>query len=377
MPLKDIPARYWRGFQPELFEALETELGPLGARYERLIQVFEFVLVEKFLWSGRIPGRPAKDRVALARAFLAKAVFDLPTTRDLIERLEVDSKLRRLCGWSSVRAVPSEATFSRAFAEFALRSLPGRLHEALIKRTLGDHLVGHISRDATAIEAREKPAPKLPETPKPKRKRGRPRKGEERPREPSRLERQRSMPLAGMLAELPQACNVGSKRNAKGHQVSWIGYKLHIDSADGGIPVSCILTSASMHDSQAAIPLAEMTAARVDNLYDLMDSAYDAVDIRAHSASLGHVPIIDNNPRRSAERKQELRREATARRAIGYQYPESRRYRERSTAERVNARLKDEFGGRHLRVRGHGKAYCHLMFGILALSVSQLLRLQI
>ena len=42
----------------------------------------------------------------------------------------------------------------------------------------------------------------------------------------------------------------------------------------------------------------------------------------------------------------------------------------------MNARLKDEFGGRHLRVRGHGKAYCHLMFGILALSVSQLLRLR-
>ena len=135
-----------------------------------------------------------------------------------------------------------------------MRSLPGRLHEALIRRTLGDHLVGHISRDATASEAREKPAPKPPETPKPKRKRGRPRKGEERPREPSRLERQRSMPLTGMLAELPQACNVGSKRNAKGHQVSWIGYKLHIDSADGGIPVSCILTSASMHDSRAAVP---------------------------------------------------------------------------------------------------------------------------
>ena len=93
-------------------------------------------------------------------------MFDLPTTRDLIERLEVDSKLWRLCGWSSLRAVPSEATFSRAFAEFALSSLPGRLHEALIKRIPGDHLVGHISRDATAIEAWDKPAPKPSETPR-------------------------------------------------------------------------------------------------------------------------------------------------------------------------------------------------------------------
>ena len=130
-----------------------------------------------------------------------------------------------------------------------------------------------------------------------------------------------------------------------------IGWKLHIDSADGGIPVSCILISASMHDSQAAIPLAEMTAARVDSLYDLMDSAYDAVEIRTHSESLGHVPIIASNPRRSVERRQELRSEAAARRAIGYTFPEDQRYRERSTAERVNARLKDEFGGRHLRVR--------------------------
>jgi hypothetical protein len=43
--------------------------------------------------------------------------------------------------------------------------------------------------------------------------------------------------------------------------------------------------------------------------------------------------------------------------------------------ERVNARLKDEFGGRHLRVRGGAKIMAHLMFGILALSVDQLLRL--
>ena len=33
------------------------------------------------------------------------------------------------------------------------------------------------------------------------------------------------------------------------------------------------------HDSQVATPLAEMTARRVTNLYDLMDSAYDAAAI--------------------------------------------------------------------------------------------------
>ena len=43
--------------------------------------------------------------------------------------------------------------------------------------------------------------------------------------------------------------------------------------------------------------------------------------------------------------------------------------------ERVNGRLKEEFGGRNVHVRGHAKVLCHLMFGMVALTVSQLLRL--
>jgi hypothetical protein len=43
---------------------------------------------------------------------------------------------------------------------------------------------------------------------------------------------------------------------------------------------------------------------------------------------------------------------------------ETIRYNERSTVERVNGRLKEEFGGRMVRVRGHAKVMCHLMFGI-------------
>ena len=182
------------------------------------------------------------------------------------------------------------------------------------------------------------------------------------------------MTLPQMLEDLPSVCDVGVKRNAKGHQESWIGFKLHIDAADGGIPVSCVLTSASVHDSQVAIPLATMTDARVTNLYDLMDAAYDAPEIRAHSESLGHVPIIDLNPRSTA-RKLELKTEAQAQRTVGHVYPEALRYHERSTVERVNGRLKDEFGARQIRVRGPAKVMCHLMFGILALTVDQLIRL--
>ena len=61
---------------------------------------------------------------------------------------------------------------------------------------------------------------------------------------------------------MPTACDVGSKKNSKGYKETWIGYKLHLDVACGQIPVSCVLTSASVHDSQVAIPLMTMTPAR-------------------------------------------------------------------------------------------------------------------
>ena len=86
-----------------------------------------------------------------------------------------------------------------------------------------------------------------------------------------------------------------SKRNAKGHQESWIGYKLHIDSADGEIPISCVLTSASVHDSQVAIPLASMTAAQVTNLYDLMDSAYTMLR-RSNSTAASSIMFRSSTP---------------------------------------------------------------------------------
>ena len=376
MPLRETLSDYRRALQGQLFPWLEEELGPLGERYKHFVTLLELVRLESLVrhWPG-VPGCPRKDRRALARAFLAKAVFNIPQTGMLIERLGVDKTLRRLCGWERLGAIPSAATFSRAFAEFAASALPGRLHEALIVRTHEDRLVGHISRDATAIEGREK-AFKTARPESRKRRRGRPRKGEERPRDIRRLERQSAMSLPEMLADLPRHCAVGAKRNAKGYQTSWIGYKLHLDVADGSIPVSCLLTSASLHDSQAAIPLATMTAARVTSLYDVMDSAYDAPEIRAMSRALGHVPIIDINPR-TAGYKRQLAAEARARRRAGYRLAEEVRYNQRGAVERVNGRLKDDFGGRNVRVRGHDKVMCHLMFGILALTVDQLMRLLI
>jgi Transposase DDE domain/Transposase domain (DUF772) len=375
MPLLQLLSSTWHHIQDSLFPQLREEVGPLTDQHKRVIVVLDVARIEAFVevWSD-LPGRPPADRQALARAFVAKAVLGLPQTNQLIDRLIADATLRRLCGWETRGQIPSESTFSRAFAEFAASALPARVHEALIKATHAERLVGHIARDSTAIDARERPAPK-PVQAAPQRKRGRPRKGEAPPppKEPRRLERQGAMTLSEMVADLPSWCDVGAKCNAKGYLTTWIGYKLHIDTADGDIPVACLLTSASLHDSQVAIPLAQITAQRVTNLYDLMDSAYDAPEIYAASRALGHVPIIDPKPRRGT--KAEHAAEARAKRRANYQLAEERRYDERTAAERVNGNLKDNYGACDVRVRGHDKVFCHLMFGILALTVEQLMRL--
>jgi len=194
-----------------------------------------------------------------------------------------------------------------------------------------------------------------------KKKRGRPGKSETREVKPGKLEQQQGKPLAQLLRELPRDCDRGSKSNAQGYKNSWNGYKLHLDTADCGIPVSALLSSASMHDSLAAIPLSLMTAQRVTNCYDLMDAAYCSSVLREHSRSLGHVPLIDHNPRRGEK--------------IEFAPCEVQRYKERTGAERTNGRLKDDFGGRNIRVKGNAKVMSHLMFGVLALTADQLLRL--
>lgn len=368
----------WFNIQGKLFPYLEEKIikEPLTNKMKTAVAILEVVRIENFIFTPKYyHGQPPKYRKKIARAFVIKAVYNFPTTRVLIEMLKTNPALRRICGWEKASEIPHESMFSRAFAEFAENGLTNRVHKAVVEEHPGDRVLGHNSRDSTAIEVREKPLKKKKGQKKAKGKRGHPKKGEEVKKEPTRLERQQKMTLEEMLEDLPKACDVGTKKNSKGYKESRVGYKLHIDAVDGHLPVSCILTSASVHDSQVALPLAEMTNTRVSNCYDLMDAAYDSPIIRSHSESLGHKPIIDINPRRNTALKDEIELEKKRKKIINFKTAEDIRYNERTNVERVNARLKDEFGGKMVRVKGWAKVTAHLMFGILALTADQLPRL--
>ena len=302
MKLRETVSWLMGSLQMNLFPRLEQCWeSPLTEKERQLVRILEVLEVQKYVFreaSTQRLGRKRLEREAIARAFVAKAVYSHPYTRRIIEALNSAPNLRRICGFVRRSDIPSEATFSRAFEEFAQSQLGERVHDALVKDRVKPLLVGHVSRDATAIEGREKPI-KKPKKEKPAaRKRGRPRKGEAREvKEQKRLDRQCSQTAREALQDLPVHCDVGTKKNSKGYQETWIGYKLHVDVIDCGLPISAVLTAASLHDSQVAIPMIKMTSDKVTYLYDLMDSAYDAQEIYKVSKSLGHVPIIDKNPR--------------------------------------------------------------------------------
>ena len=351
-----------RSLFPKLEECWQS---PLTEKEQQLVRILELIRIEKFVpcrASDQRMGRKLREREAIARSFVAKSVYGIAFTRGLIEVLNTTPSLRRICGFERVSAIPSESTFSRAFAEFAKSKLGERVHAAIVENSLKTELIGHISRDSTAIDGREKPVKKAPKEKATPRKRGRPAKGEERkPKEPTRLERQCDQTAQEALKELPALCDVGTKKNSKGYKETWIGYKLHADVNDCGLPISVALTAASLHDSQVAIPLMKMSSAKVQYLYDVMDSAYDAGPIYEISRNLGHVPLIDKNPR-----GQEV---------VPMAPHEALRYNERTAVERFNSRMKEEFGADNVMVRGASKVMMHLMFGILALFADHLIKL--
>jgi hypothetical protein len=397
LTLKSQVDKFSHVLQQQLLPLMEEALGKLGEPAQRVVQVLAMIPLRRFVpvasgWNGR----PSRDRYAIACAFVAKAVYNFGTTRQLLDRLQSDPQLRGICGWKCRQDVPHESTFSRAFAEFAAMALPQFVHEALIADTQRGRLIGHISRDSTAILARERfpepaasnkksaganqqkkdkparrkmgpigPAPRYKRT---GRKGSRKRKAKGAPQ--TRLELQ-AMGQQVDLRQLPADCNIGVKRSSQGATQYWRGYKLHLDVADGQIPITTLVTSANLHDSQAAIPMMLESSRRVTYLYDLMDSAYDAEVIRKCSERLNHVPIIDWKTRRGA--KTELACRETEQ--PDFSPAERIRFRERTSVERVFGRLKDEFGARHVRVRGAAKVSAHLLFGVLALTADQILRL--
>ena len=111
----------WRALEQGLFPFMMNEVGELTEKNKVFVAVCEAAVkpetFEYAKWKGI--GRPPVDHMAVYKAFLFKAVHDVPTTKEMIERLMLEPQSRRLCGWIWPEDVPCEAKFSEVNKEFS------------------------------------------------------------------------------------------------------------------------------------------------------------------------------------------------------------------------------------------------------------------
>jgi hypothetical protein len=365
--------------EQSLFPKLQESIGSLSPKEEKLIKILDFAEIEKFVSTVHITN-PPKDREEMARAFIAKQVYNLQTTRELIDRLTIDRTLRLLCGWRHCNEIPSESKFSRVFKEFSQQSIATKAHDVFIENYLSETLFFYSSIDSTAIELREK-AVKQEKEIKPKRRQGRPKKGEELPpKKPTILQQQENMNEANeMLSLISTESNTSIKQNSKGNRHRWTGGKLHLSVVDGDIPITAIYSSASVHDSSLALPLIKQSSQKVNYLYDLADAAYDNKIIKSYSQKQNHRPIIDINPKNSKKLKEKIALAKSEKKILQplklYNDSDDRHYNQRTSVERVNAYLKDSYGCSKIYYQGAQKVAAVLAFAVLSVCITQSLKL--
>ncbi len=200
----------------EVFEGYVTD------EHRAFIQMLR--VIEEFLplcdRPGNVVGRKSYDETAMVRSCLAKQFFNIGTVTSLRNRLLSDPSLRQICGFSTV---PSEATFSRRYVQYAHEKLMERTLGPLVSSYLDGRIVGHVSRDSTAIEARERARNTKKEV-KPKGKRGRPKRGSEpKEKKQSVLEKQLGQTAEQVIGELNALCSWGCKLNSQGNPYYWKG----------------------------------------------------------------------------------------------------------------------------------------------------------
>ena len=333
-------------YQKEIFPELKLDFGYLTSKHEQLIQVLDLIDLDEIypqvMWDSDF-GRPVKNRHALVASFIARAIWNMSYTKDLIAYLKVDRALRVICGFDGrTTEIPSASVFSREFAKLSRLGIAQKIQKHLIVEHCSNTLYEHVAFDASSIEVAEK--------------------DKKVAKKERTVEAQRKNSTSKIIADLPVACNYGTKKNSNGKSYQWKGYKLHSMVNEYNIPIASIVTSASVHDSLCAIPLIRMTEERVEALYYLADKGYDSAAIRDEIIEFDKVPLIDFKCKRNGELGGEF---------IGNQ---KERYKKRTFVESHFSQLKMQYLPRYILYRGIEKVSGFLNFALSVISAIQIIK---
>ena len=144
--------RLWGGLVQRTFPFMEEEVGELGPKARLFVTVCETVVKPETFkyakWKG--VGRPPAKRMPVFKAFLFKAVHDIPTTKELVERILLEPQTRRLCGWADPGEVPCESKFSEINKEFAEMGFTEEWFDEFVRPYAVDEPGGTLSLDFRA-----------------------------------------------------------------------------------------------------------------------------------------------------------------------------------------------------------------------------------
>ena len=221
----------------------------LGERYQAFVRVVEFDGLSACWHPARQAAeRPCGRSARLHRQGGVRHHHHAGAHRAAGQRLDAAAPVR-LEQWRAIACVGRQRLAEPPARGAARGHHAGSSGRARLARFDGDRRPRETGAEAKAaghVEAQARPAAQ----------------GRATAQEAAASSRQQEMTLAQMLADLPSA---GDVHQAQRQRTSAIMDRLQAAYRRGRrrIPLSCILTSASLHDSQAAIPLAATTAAPV------------------------------------------------------------------------------------------------------------------
>jgi len=291
---------------------------------KRFEAIFSTLNIEPLLFAvskKTVYGAPTElNYPAMIYALVARIVERIPTIKDLVKRLRNDFMFHLECGFLFSDCIPSEASFSRFTQKLSESKALETVQETVLLQAIQEGSVDDdvVSFDATHFESRDRATPqeKKPKT-EPK-KRGRKPKAEQKAYQQEKQERdgqktiyektiedQLYVSLETLRTDVPLHPNWWIKKNSEGKNTFWFGFKAHLAvGSKSQYILQSLMSSASLNDGKAAIPLLKGLQKRLSSLtvqYGVFDAGYDYDAIYRQLHQMKVKAIIAYNKRNEGE----------------------------------------------------------------------------
>ena len=305
--------------QMRLFDIQELMDMESSRRFDAILSTFNLQPIFQLFRKTTMYGAPRElNYGAMIQSLVIRMVERIPTIKDLVKRLKYDLIFRLDCGFLLSDSVPSEASYSRMVDVISQSDVFVGMNDDLIRAAFTEGFLAdeHVSYDATHFEARDasKPSEKKEKVPK---KRGRKSK-EERAAwlaeqaeieanlttYEKKLEAQLTIPTTTLWQDIPIEPKWGVKKNSDGKNTFWFGFKGHLAvSTKSQYIVACLMSSGSLSDSKAAIPLLKKVVEVMPNQFTtaIFDAGYDYEAIYRQILNQDMKAVIPYVKRRESE----------------------------------------------------------------------------